>query len=156
MPMAKVGGFLRHQGDELTRIWRLARATARFDVFPGLLDDVVSRFFDHVGTALQRGDSPDLAWQGLVGLVRWPPPIAREELAQEWALLVEVLVAACESVNAEPSTTDWLRRCTAVCEQGTLALGDDPRSAPAGVVTAYVFSPMAPRHARADPDERAG
>ena len=147
---AKVGPFLRQQSEELTRIWRVARASERPDVFPGLLDDVVVRFFDHLGELLVNGGAPDDAWSGLFGLVRWPPPLAPGELAQEWAVLMEVLSAACESVNADPAVVVWLTRAVGACEAGTTALGGGRDKGPAGVVTAVVFSPMDLRHKRTE------
>jgi hypothetical protein len=142
----KVALFLRQQSEELTRIWRLARASERPDVFPGLLDDVIARFFEEAAQPLANGAAPEDLWRGLSGLVRWPPPLAPGELSEEWAILMEVLSAACESVNADPSVFSWLTRAVAACEAGTSALGGGRGKGPARIVTAVVFSPLEPRH----------
>ncbi len=147
---AKVGPFLRQQSEELTRIWRLARASERPDVFPGLLDDVVAQFFDHLGQLLVNGTAPEKAWSELVGLVRWPPPLAPGELTREWAVLMEVLSAACESVNADPTVELWLTRAVEACEAGTIALAGGRDKGPAGVVVAVVFSSLDLRHKGTD------
>lgn len=152
---AKVGLFLRQQSEELTRIWRLARASERPDVFPGLLDDVVARSFDHLSHLLVNGAAPEDAWSGLVGLVRWPPPLAPGELAREWAVLMDVLIAACESVNADPTVELWLARAVGACEAGTTALGGGRDKGPAGVVIAVVFSSLDPRPNRTERGESA-
>ncbi len=152
---AKVGLFLRQQSEELTRIWRLARASERPDVFPGLLDDVVARLFDRLGHLLVNGSAPETTWSGLVGLVRWPPPLAPGELTREWAVLMEVLSAACESVNADPAVERWLTRAVGICEAGTTALGGGRDKGPAGVVIALVFSSLDPRHNRTERGESA-
>ena len=151
----KVGLFLRQQSDELTRIWRLARASERPDVFPGLLDDVVARFFARAADLLAENTPSDELWRGLCGVVRWPPPLAPGELTEEWGILLEVLSAACESVNADPSVASWLTRAVAACEVGTTALAGGRGKAPAGIVTALVFSPIEPRHRRDEKGENA-
>ncbi len=151
----KVGLFLSQQAEELTRIWRLARAAERPDVFPGLLDDVVSRFFARTAELLSESAAPEDLWRGLSGLVRWPPPLAPGELTQEWSILMEVLSAACESVNADPSVSAWLARAVAACEVGTSALVGGRGKGPAGIVTALVFSPLEPRHRRDEKGESA-
>jgi hypothetical protein len=148
----KVGLFLRQQAEELTRIWRMARASERPEVFPGLLDDLIGRFFDEAADLLARDAAPEDLWLGLRGLVRWPPPLAPSELTQEWAILMEVISAACESVNADPSVSSWLTRAVAACEVGTSALGGRAKG-PAGIVTAIVFSPLEPRHSRDEKGE---
>lgn len=151
----KVGLFLQQQSEELTRIWRMARASERPEVFPGLLDDVVGRFFARAADLLAGSAAPDELWRGLRGVVRWPPPIAPGELTEEWAILLEVLSAACESVNADPSVSTWLTRAVAACEVGTTALAGGRGKAPEGIVTALVFSPIEPRHRRDEKGENA-
>jgi hypothetical protein len=137
--------FLRQQSDELTRIWRMARAAERPDVFPGCLDDVVVRFFARAANLLAGGAAPEDLWGDLCGLVRWPPALAPGELAEEWAILLEVLSAACESVNADPSVSAWVERAVAACQAGTSALAGGRGKAPRGIATALVFSPLEPR-----------
>jgi hypothetical protein len=145
LPADQVGRFLRYQAPELTRIWRLARAQARHDVFPGLVDGLVEAFFDRAGELLGDGAAPDEVWEGLVGVVRWPPTLAADELPQEWAILADVLAAACESVNAEPEVGAWLTRAVAAAESGTLGLAGGTGRRPPGIFTTVVFSTMAPR-----------
>jgi hypothetical protein len=147
----KVGLFLRQQSAELTRIWRMARASARPEIFPGLLDDVVSRFFERAGELLERGGPPEELWAGLRGVVRWPASLPAEELTEEWAVLLEVVAASCEAVNAEPEVTQWLMKATSFCVTGTAALGEGARRP--GLLTTLVFSSLAPRARRAEKDE---
>ena len=71
--------FFRQQAEELTRIWRMARATARPAVFPGLLDGLVGPFFARTGEVLEKRGAPPAVWQGLVGLLRRPPAVAPVE-----------------------------------------------------------------------------
>jgi hypothetical protein len=145
LPRDRVGAFLQQQADELTRIWRLARADARRDVFPGLLDDLVQPFFWLAGAELAAGSPPEAAWRGLAGLVRWPPSVSPAEHTEEWALMLEVLRAACESVNAAPDAAAWLAQAAAAAEAGTAALATAPHGAPEGIVVAVVFSSAQPR-----------
>ncbi len=151
----RVGHFLAQQAEELTRIWRLARAEARPEVFPGLLDDVVVRFFSLAGDLLARTAEPEDAWPRLAGLVRWPPPLAPGELAEEWAVLLDVLSATCESVNAPGDVASWLERAVKACASGTAALDGGRDSACPGLVIALVFSPLEPPQPRSERDERA-
>jgi hypothetical protein len=153
---AKVGHFLRQQSEELTRIWRLARTTARPTVFPGLLDGVVQPFFERAGELLLAGAPPEDVWQELSGVIRWAPAIGPGELTQEWAVLVEVLAAACESVNAEPTVAEWLARAAAAAEAGTTKLVGNRGAPPPGIVPAVVFSSVTPRQPRAETEETAG
>jgi hypothetical protein len=141
----RVGLFFCSQAEELTRIWRLARAATRPDVFPGLVDALVRPFFERSGELLARGGTPEDVWQGLVGLVRWPPALSPGELTHEWAVMVEVVGAGCESVNAAPAAAEWLTRAVAVAERGTVALAAGQGLAPEGVVTTVVFSSVSPR-----------
>jgi len=136
-----VGSFLRQQGEELTRIWRGARASERPKVAFGLIDALVLPFFDGAGEQLASGAAPEAVWAGLSGLVRWPPQLAQAELALEWALVLEVLVAACESVNAAPEVLEWLSRAVEVCREGTVGLrGEATVKAASGVVPVLVFA----------------
>jgi hypothetical protein len=144
----KVALFVCQQRDQLTRIWRLARAEARPGVFPGLLDGVVEGFFDVVAEQLDASAPPEAPWQALRGVVRWPPPLAPGELTEEWSVLREVLGAACESVNAAPAVAAWLAAAVAACEAGTAALADDRAGGPPGIVTALVYSSVEPRQPR--------
>ena len=137
----QVGHFLRQQGEELTRIWRVARASERPQLAYGLIDALVLPFFDGAGVLLAGGAAPGAVWAGLCGLVRWPPPLVPGELTAEWALVLDVLGAACESVNAAPPVLVWLTRAVEVCSEGVAALrGDRPGDRAPGVVAVLVFS----------------
>jgi len=137
----QVGQFLRQQGEELTRIWRVARASERPQVSFGLIDALVLPFFDRAGELLAAGAAPEEVWAGLSGLVRWPPKLLPMEHTREWALVLEVLGAACESVNAAPAVLTWLTRAVEVCRDGVASLRGEgsPEVAP-GVVPVLVFS----------------
>jgi hypothetical protein len=148
----KVGHFLVQQGEELTRIWRMARASARPDIFPGLIDGLVGPFFERGGPLLGEGAEPETVWMSLLGVVRWPGGTAPDEMAQEWALLLEVITATCEAVNATPAVGEWLVRALAACESGTRALGT-ARPRPSGIVPLHFFSTLAPPHERVSKDE---
>ncbi len=149
----QVGAFLAQQAEELTRIWRLARADARRDVFPGLLDDLVHPFFVRAGAQLAAGAPAAAVWQGLAGLVRWPPALSPAEHTEEWALLLEVLRASCESVNAAPEAAAWLAQAAAAAEAGTAGLAAGRGPVPDGVLVAVVFSTLQPRHAPAQEED---
>lgn len=137
----QVGSFLRQQAEELTRIWRVARTGERPRVSFGLIDALVLPFFDRAGELLASGAPPEAVWAGLTGLVRWPPRLAPGELALEWALVLEVLGAACESVNAEPAVLAWLTRAVEACREGVAGLRDDgPAEGAPGVVAVLVFA----------------
>ncbi len=137
----QVGAFLRQQGEELTRIWRVARASERPQVSFGLIDALVLPFFDGAGALLAAGAAPEDVWTGLSGLVRWPPKLVPMEHAREWALVLEVLAAACESVNAAPAVLLWLTRAVEVCRDGVARLrGDGPAEEAPGVVPVLVFA----------------
>ena len=130
------GRALRRSGPELTRVWRLARAQAQRPVFPGLLDGIVPSFLAEAGRRLAEGGAPETAWGGCQGPLRLGPGDSSEELTVEWALLMEVLAAACESFEADPATAEWLARSVAAAERGTAAVarGGDPARLPAGVL----------------------
>ncbi len=148
------GKVIEQQAEELLRIWRLARATARPHVFPGLLDGVMGGFFARAGRLLAAGASPEEAWNGLSGLVRLAPTLGARELTGEWAVAMEVLSAACESFDAAPQVGEWLARAVAEAEKGTSAMvADLSGSKPEGIVVVTVHGEMQAPH-RAVPDER--
>jgi hypothetical protein len=153
MPRDRVGAFLAQQSEELTRIWRLARYDARRNVFPGLLDGLVQAFFVRAGAELAAGAPPDAVWRGLTGLVRWPPALSPAEHTEEWAILLEVLRAACESVNAAPDAAAWLAQAAAAADAGTAALSAGQGAVPEGVVVAVVFSTLQPRQAPVEEED---
>jgi len=140
----QLGRFFEQHAEELTRIWRMARITGRAHVFPGLLDDVVARFFAHAARLLERQEPPEALWRELVGLVRWPPRVAPEELADEWTLLGELLAATSEALDAPPETRRWLDEALAACAAGTAQLGQGGER-PRGIVTALMLSPASPQ-----------
>jgi hypothetical protein len=153
---AQLGRALEQSADHLLRVWRLARASGRQGVFPGLLDGVMGAFLARCGTLLAEGGSAEAVWPGLVGLVRWVPRLGAKELTAEWAIAMEVLTAACESLGAETAAAGWLARALAMAEKGCAALRDErpdpPR--PDGIVTLVILGDMrVPRRvARGDTD----
>ena len=116
------GRALRRAAPELTRVWRLARAQAQRPVFPGLLDGVVPSFLAEAGRLLVDGGAPEGAWAGTTGTLRLGPADDAEELTIEWALLMEVLGAACETFQAEPAAAEWLAKAVATGQRGTAAV----------------------------------
>jgi hypothetical protein len=126
---AQSGRAIEQSADELVRIWRLARAASRREVFPGLLDGLMGSLFARAGRLLAEGGAPEEVWPGLEGVVRWPMPQGAPELTSEWALASQVLTAACKSFGAEPETARWLARALAEAERGTSVLRD-PRPSP--------------------------
>jgi len=150
----QVALFLSQQGDELVRIWRLARATERPDVFPGLVDGVVAAFFARASELLAAGAKPEEVWSGLGGFVRWPLSIPPDELDAEWLVVEQVLTATCESVNAAPEVSRWLHDAVDACRFGTKRLWE-PGEAPEAIVTALVFSSVAPPEPRHGEEETA-
>jgi hypothetical protein len=152
------GKAIAQSADELARIWRLARTPARPDVFPGLLDGIMQAFFARSGQLMSAGRPPEEVWHGLSGLVRWSPALGAKELTQEWAVAMEVLTAACESLSAEPDVAQWLARAVARAEKGTAALRDEKPSddPPTGIVTGLVFGDLRPRRRRDMEDEGEG
>jgi len=105
---AQCGRAIEQSAEELLRIWRLARASARQEVFPGLLDGVMGAFFARCGRLLADAGKPEEVWPGLVGQVRWAPRLGAQDLTVEWAIAMEVLAAACESFGAENAAAEWL------------------------------------------------
>lgn len=143
------GRAIEQSAEELLRIWRLARAAARRDVFPGLLDGVMGAFFARCGRLLAKGGEPDDVWQRLVGIVRWSPHHGARELTGEWAIAMEVLSAACESFEADPKVAEWLARAVAAAEKGTAAIAErrgNP-ARPDGVVLLFTYGEAAPHRA---------
>jgi hypothetical protein len=140
------GKAIEQASEELLRIWRLARASARREVFPGLLDGVLGDFFLRSGRLLATGGGPEDVWKGLHGIVRWAPALGAAELTNEWAIAMEVLAAACESFDADPATAEWLARAVAEAERGTSALlGAGDRAAPSpGILTLFAFGDLHP------------
>lgn len=140
------GRAIEQSAEELLRIWRLARAAARREIFPGLLDGVMGAFFARCGSLLADKGVPEDVWPGLVGIVRRPPGNAGRELTGEWAIAMEVLTAACESFQADPKVAEWLTRAVATAEKGTASIrgrrGKLPR--PEGILLLETYGGLAP------------
>ena len=149
------GKTIERSAPELLRIWRLARVSARPQVFPGLLDNVMERFFGMVGGLLATGAPPEQAWSRLSGVVRCAPRLGSRELTGEWAIAMEVLSAACESFGAAPEVAEWLARAVAEAERGTTALAANPAGPrPEGIAVVVVHGEMqAPRRFSGEEDE---
>ena len=142
------GRAIEQSAEELLRIWRLARAAARREIFPGLLDCVMGAFFARCGQLLAGNGEPENVWPGLVGIVRWSPQHGARELTGEWAIAMEVLTAACESFQADPKVAEWLARAVAAAEKGTSTIGErrGGTAEPNGVVLLTVYGGLgAPR-----------
>jgi hypothetical protein len=137
------GKIIEQSAEELLRIWRLARATARPHVFPGLLDGVMGDFFTRAGQLMAAGAAPEAVWSGLGGLIRVSPRLGTKELTGEWAVAMEVLSAACESFDASPEVGEWLARAIAEAERGVSALGANPTGdRPERIAVAQVHGDM--------------
>lgn len=145
---APSGRAIEQSSEELLRIWRLARASGHREIFPGLLDGVMGAFFARCGQLLAGSGEPEEVWPGLVGIVRWSPEHGTRELTEEWAIAMEVLAAACESFQADPTVGEWLTRAVAAAEKGTTSMGER-RSGPTdpdGIVLLVVYGGLgAPR-----------
>ncbi len=143
---AESGKIVAQSADELLRIWRLARASARRDVFPGLLDGALRDFLSRAGRLLASGGEPEAAWGGAVGTVRTTPGRDAKELTEEWAILMEVLTAACESFEAEPAVGEWLARAIAAGEKGTAAIatGGAEAKPPPGILVLHAVGETRP------------
>jgi hypothetical protein len=145
------GRILEHSSDELRRIWRLARATSRTGVFPGMLDGVVSSFFAGCGRIMSSGGAPEDAWRSARGMLRISDRLGAAELTAEWAVAMEVLAAVCESFSAEPAVAEWLARAVAEAERATAGL-PATGALPRGVLSVWILGDMAPpRRVSRDP-----
>ncbi len=140
-----VASLLRQHRDELTRIWRMARASARPEIFPGLLDGIVPSFLDRCADHLARGGPPEDVCAALTGVVRWPPALAAAETKTEWTILGEVVAIACEALECDPAVVRWLRDAASACRDCVGAIAHGRGRRPPGVVTAIVYSSVAPR-----------
>lgn len=145
------GKILEDSADTLLRIWRLARAASRRQIFPGLLDGLMGPFLITSGRILSAGGTPEDVWRQVTGLVRWAPENADQEITHEWAIAMEVLTAACESFDADAAVGGWLARAVAEAQKGTVALRDHVQVAPQGVVTILLFGDLRPPRRMAEP-----
>jgi hypothetical protein len=140
----QVGAFVRHQAEELTRLWRLARADERPAVFPGLLDGTVPSFLAEAGALLERGGEPGEAILRAAGALRWPPAIAPAELSAEWAVLRDVLLTSCESVDCEPAASAWLARAIEAADAATAAVDGGRGPTPPAITVVLVLASAPP------------
>ena len=159
---APSGRAIEQSAEEILRIWRLARASARREVFPGLLDGLMGAFFARCGRLLAESGEPESVWSGLVGIVRWSPQLGASELTGEWAIAMEVLGAACESFQAEPEVGEWLARAVAAAEKGTALLEEQRKKPhrPDGIVILYAYGDLGPqtrgsKDVQGEPEEAA-
>lgn len=139
----QMGTFLRHQAEELTRIWRLGRQAERTRVAPGLLDGLVEPFVVTAGTLLERDAAPEEAIQRVSGILRWAPAIAPAELSAEWKILGDVLAAACDQANAEPEAAAWLARAVQAGDATCAATDGGRGTAPARMVVVLSWTRLA-------------
>jgi hypothetical protein len=140
----QVGAFVRYQAEELTRIWRLARAEERKDVFPGLLDGLLESFFNEAGSLLEQGGAPEDVIRRTAGALRWPPALAPAEISEEWRIVADVLQTAADSVTTERGADEWLAAAVAAAEAGTTALDGGRGPALPRVAVVLVLSSTAP------------
>jgi hypothetical protein len=141
------GRAIEQSAEEILRIWRLARASGRREIFPGLLDGIMGAFFARCGRLLAESGEPEDVWPGLVGVVRWSPRHGARELTGEWAIAMEVLTAACESFQAQPEVGGWLARAVAAAEKGTALLAERRKGPPLpdGVVVLVAYGELGPQ-----------
>ena len=145
------GRILEQSSDELRRIWRLARASSRTGVFPGMLDGVIASFFAGCGKLMSAGGAPEEAWRSVRGMLRISDQLGAAELTAEWAVSMEVLAAVCESFGAEPAVAEWLTRAIAEAERATARL-PAAGALPPGVLSVRILGELAPpRRAHRDP-----
>jgi len=146
----RAGDALAASSEDLARVWRAGRASARPAAFPGLLDGVVDSFLLQAGDALANGRDPALVWPATEGVVRLAvrdPVRTMAELDAEWDLVQEVLVAALRALDAGEDSVQWAIRAIVLARTGTRALR---AGGPAGVLAVILHSdPAAMRVARA-------
>jgi len=149
------GRLLEQSADELVRIWRLARSSARQEVFPGLLDGAMPSFVREAGRSLASGAAPEAVWPAVAGVVRLSPRLGAAELTAEWAVAMEVLAAVCESLGAEPAVAEWLARAVGESERATsaLAVGETSRRPPGVVLVRLHGTPPPPKRPPRGPDD---
>jgi hypothetical protein len=144
------GKAIEQGAAELLRIWRLARAAAKRELGAGLLDDVMGPFLERAGKLLAEKGEPEKVWGGMTGVVRVSPPKGSQALTEEWAIVMEVLAAACEALESEPTVGEWLAKAVANAEASTTQMAGGTVG-PEGVLTIYVFGGGAPSSGPAEP-----
>jgi len=146
----RAGDAISASSEDLARVWRAGRASARPAAFPGLLDGVVDDYLLQAGDALANGRDPALVWPATEGVVRLDirdPVRTVEELEAEWDLVEEVLVAALRALDADEESVQWARRAVVLARAATRSLRS---SGPPGVLPVLLHSdPAAMRTARA-------
>ena len=145
----RAGDAISASADELARVWRSGRATARPAAFPGLLDGLVESFLFAAGDGIANGRDPALAWPATEGVVRVDardPEVTRAELDAEWDLVEEVLVAALHALEVDDEALEWAARAVVIGRAGTRALEG---GGPPGILLVRLHSdPAAMRRAR--------
>jgi hypothetical protein len=136
----RAGDALSASAVDLARVWRAARAAARPEAFPGLLDGVVETFLAAAGLALAGGRDPALVWPATAGIVRLPADErrTRAELDAEWDLLEDVLAAALRALDADDGALEWMRRAVVLARAGARGLGTP--GGPPGVLAVRLLS----------------
>lgn len=141
----QMGAFLRHQAEELTRIWRLARQGERSGVSPGLLDALVEPFLVEAGTLLEQGAAPESAIQRTSGVLRWAPGLAPAELSAEWTIVGDVLATSCEQSSATAEAAEWLQRAVAAANAASAATDGGRGPTPPRLVVVLTWPTPKPR-----------
>ena len=146
----RAGDAIAVSSQDLARVWRAGRASARPAAFPGLLDGVIDSFLLQAGDALANERDPALVWPATDGVVRLDvrdPERTAAELDAEWDLVEEVLHAALRALDAGEDAVQWAARAVVLARAATRALRSGGRS---GVVPVLLHSdPAAMRIARA-------
>ena len=146
----RAGDAIAASSEDLARVWRAGRASARPAAFPGLLDGVVDSYLLQAGDALANGRDPALVWPATEGVVRLDAHdsvLTSAELDAEWDLVEEVLLAALGALEAGEDSVEWARRAVVLARTSTRALRAGGRS---GVLAVLLHSdPAAMRNARA-------
>jgi hypothetical protein len=148
---------LRRSGDaisacalDLARVWRAARASARLEGFPGLLDGVIEPFFTLAGDLLAVAADPAEVWASTAGVVRVharDERRTRAELDAEWNLAEQVLVSASDALGAGEAVSGWIGRAVATARgaRREVAGGEGPH----GILVVRMYAAAVTRPARA-------
>jgi hypothetical protein len=146
----RAGDALAASSEDLARVWRAGRASARPAAFPGLIDGVIDSYLLQAGDALANGRDPALVWPATEGVVRLDvrdPRRTSAELDAEWDLVEEVLLAALGALDAGEDSLEWARRAVVLARASTRTLRLGGRG---GVLPVILHSdPAAMRIARA-------
>lgn len=147
------GDALRSASGEVVRLWRVARASARLGVFPGLADGLVASLVERAGDALvEDGGDPAAVVAGAAGAVRVDPRSrdgSAGELDAELAILGTVLETVCAAISAASRARAFLADVVAAARRA--APGMAAGRPPAGVLVVLALSGTAPAR-RSDED----